>query len=371
MSDPSGFTSITTSDGQCTVLALRGKVEHRAAFELGALLDSAIDRQPVSLVLDLSELEFVGASGMVAISNAERRLADQGKELTIRSPSVLVNRLVAMMERAELSRLEHDLPGHSHLGPEDQHEATNHRAPVHAPVLNSDVRQLTALPADHEVVDGALSLVVELALSCISGADGVSVSLQRRGVLSTVAASDETIMAMDADQYATGEGPCVDASVQGHWFHAESLDTEIRWPSFTPRARSLGIKAILSSPLTASNAPVGALNIYSRTAESFAVKDQETAALFARKASVILSAARAGVNDTAMAARFKDALSSRETIAMAQGVFLERYGFDQDAAFNAILRLSLYHGEPLRDLAESVVLTARQPALGSSTPLHD
>jgi hypothetical protein len=57
------------------------------------------------------------------------------------------------------------------------------------------------------VIDGALGLVVELTLSCIGGADGVSVSLLRHGVLSTVAASDQTIMAMDADQYATGEGP--------------------------------------------------------------------------------------------------------------------------------------------------------------------
>jgi hypothetical protein len=65
---------------------------------------------------------------------------------------------------------------------------------------------MTAMLADPDVVDGALRLVVELARSCVSGADGVSVSLLRHGVLSTVAASDQTIMAMDADQYATGEG---------------------------------------------------------------------------------------------------------------------------------------------------------------------
>ena len=95
-----------------------------------------------------------------------------------------------------------------------------------------------------------------------------------------MAASDQTITEMDADQYLTAEGPCVDASIQGRWFHAGSLETETRWPSFTPRARALGIMAILSSPLKALGRPVGALNIYSRTASTFDVEAQEAAAVF-------------------------------------------------------------------------------------------
>jgi anti-anti-sigma factor len=368
--DPTSFRVTATTDGQSTVLALRGTIENHAAFELGALLDSAIDRHPDSLVLDLSELHFIGAAGMVAISNAEKRLADLGVQLTVRSPSVLVNRIIAMMETAQLSRLERAQPGHGHLGPEDESSLAVSSSQFATVVSNADLRRITAMPADPDVVDGALGLVVELALSCVSGADGVSVSLLRHGVLSTVAASDQTIMAMDADQYATGEGPCVDASIKGHWFHAESLETETRWPSFTPRAKGLGIKAILSSPLKAFNQPVGALNIYSRTAETFEIKDQETAAVFAHKASVILSDARVGVSDTQVALRFQEALLTRNVIAMAKGVAMERYGFDEDVAFAALLRLSLYHGEPLRQRAESIVLSARQPELGAPDDRH-
>jgi GAF domain-containing protein len=107
-----------------------------------------------------------------------------------------------------------------------------------------------------------------------------------------VAASDATVSAMDSDQYATGEGPCVDASVSGHWFHAESLDRERRWPAFTPKARQLGINAILSTPLLAGDQPVGALNIYSRTEGAFTTEDQELAAVFATETSAFLSGAR-------------------------------------------------------------------------------
>jgi GAF domain-containing protein len=148
------------------------------------------------------------------------------------------------------------------------------------------------VPADDDLVDAALRLVVALARATVSGADGVSVSLRRHGRLATVAASDQTISDMDRDQYATGEGPCVDASNNGRWFHVESLAHETRWPSFTPRARKLGINTILSTPLLAHSQPVGALNIYSRTRAAFSVKEQELASVFATEASVILTATR-------------------------------------------------------------------------------
>ena len=47
-----------------------------------------------------------------------------------------------------------------------------------------------------------------------------------------------------------------------------------------------------------------------------------------------------------MAIRFQEALRTREVIAMAKGVIMEREGVDEDAAFTALLRLALYNGAP-------------------------
>jgi hypothetical protein len=314
-------------------------------------------------------LDYLGPAGLLAVSNAEKRLAVVGIALTIKSPSGLVNRLLGIVELSEVSRLE-SLPGGQHLGPE-QRERPAQTAQLGPSLPAQDLRRITALPVDPDVIDGALRLIVELARISIEGADGVSVSLLRHGVLSTVAASDQTIMAMDADQYSTGQGPCVDASIKGHWFHAESLDTETRWPAFTPQARGLGIKAILSSPLRAFEKPVGALNIYSLTAESFEVKDQESAAVFARQASVILSDARAGVSDTQMAIRFQEALRIREMITLAKGIIMGRQGIDADSASKVLLRSALTQGLPLRKRAESMVHSVEHPAFGPKGEMDD
>ena len=115
MGDPSSRFGITTTfDGLEAVLTLSGRVEHGAAFILGAALDTAINRHPASMVFDLSKLDFIGVSGMLAVANAEERLTEIGTRLTIRSPSELVNRLLSMMDVAEMSRL---LDGASSDGP--------------------------------------------------------------------------------------------------------------------------------------------------------------------------------------------------------------------------------------------------------------
>lgn len=353
-------------DGEVTVV-LTGSVENTAASALSATLDAAIDRHPTSMTLDLADLDFMGAAGLIAVTNAENRLASQGVLLNVRSPSALVNRLLGIMELAETERLGRTSPEHGHLGPEQiagLHASTQRFA---SSLSTKDLRRVTGMPTDPDVVDGALRLIVELARTSIESADGVSVSLMRHGVLSTVAASDQTIMAMDANQYETGEGPCVDASVEGLWFHAESLDTETRWPSFTPRARALGIRAILSSPLTAMDESVGALNIYSRTAETFEIKDQKAAAVFAAKASVILSDARAGVSDTQMATRFQEALRTREVVSLAKGIIMARDGSDPLEAFSTLLRLSLADGVPLLQQATAIVHSAVKPEIESGS----
>ena len=226
-----------------------------------------------------------------------------------------------------------------------------------------DKEAVNGLASDSGVVDSALRLVVALARHTVVGADGVSVSLRRHGQLTTVAATDRTIEEMDASQYATGQGPCVAASLEGRRFYSEALDVEQRWPSFTPRARALGINAILSSPLLASQRPVGALNIYSRSPSAFGPDDQRLASVFASEASVILADAGVDVSDDQQAVRIRDALRTRQIIAQAQGVLMEREGIAEDMAYRKLRVFSQGTGRPLRDRAIEVVASTVPSAI--------
>ncbi len=203
-------------------------------------------------------------------------------------------------------------------------------------------------------------MVVALTRVTMDAADGVSVSLRRNGRLSTVAASDQVILDMDTYQYATGEGPCIDASVEGRRFQTQSLADETRWPAFTPKAHSLGISAILSTPLTASQQPVGALNIYSHRPSVFAAQDEVLASLFAAETSTILTEARADISGEEQGVRIQAALRVRRAIAQAQGVIMERQGVSQDDAYTVLRLDSQRTGRSLRDHAEEIVASSRR-----------
>jgi anti-anti-sigma factor len=356
-----GFAVCVTFDGTRAVLGVRGEIDLVTARELGALLDTVIDQGHRSVALDLADVAFMDASGLRVIARGVQRLGLVGGTLTLRAPPAKVQRILAITHMTDLVDIDPDEPAPARLGPE-QSVALPTESLLSGPIgLTQPLRAVAAIPADDDLIDAALRLVVALARATVGGADGASVSLLRHGRLATVAATDQTISDMDAHQYATGEGPCVDASVEGRWFHIESLDTETRWPDFTPKAQALGINAILSSPLLAHDQPVGALNIYSRTATAFAPEDQDLASLLAAEASVILSDAGVHLTDDEQATRLQDALWVRQVIAQAQGVIMERDGGSADDAFTTLRLSSVANGNPLREQAREVLESAHRP----------
>ncbi len=369
--DSSSFDVTTSFDGRRAVLALHGKVEGGAAFRLSAALEAAIDFRTELVVLDLSDLDFMGAAGLVALANAERRFAQAGVELTIRTPSRLEERLLDAMELTRMACPDKILTRSGQLGREQVPESKHGANPAASGDSAEDLGRMIIFPTDPGVVDAALRFVVELAQISVSGAHGVSVSLLRHGELQTVAATDQTVMEMDNVQYVTGQGPCIDASLRGHCLHVESLEAETRWPSFTPRARCLGVMAILSLPLTASRKSFGALNIYSGTASAFGVAAQRTAAAFAREASVILRDARADVSEAQLAARFKDALQSQDHLATASVIVTERESLNQDDAFSILLRQSLASEIPVPNRADDFAHSTGQQVPGSERESDD
>ena len=353
------FGLTTLYKGRQVEVALRGEVDMLTAPTFACVLDSLFDAGRRHIVVDAAEIDFMDASGLRVIGPMSARLHDSGGALTIRSPSPMVRRLLDMTAMGDLIERGSPDPVSSTLGGEQ------HTGDASTPVIDGslgtdvqDVARLPAFPAGNDVIDAALRLVTALARATIGGADGVSVTLTRHGQFTTVAASDETIAQMDRDQYATGEGPCLSAAAEGHWFHAESLADESRWPQFVPRAIQDGIASVLSTPLMVSARPVGALNIYSNTDHAFGPRDQELAALFASEASSILAEARTDMTTEEVAGRLREALTTRQVIAQAQGVIMGRQGISADAAYANLRQTAKRAGVDVGESAAGVLASA-------------
>jgi ANTAR domain len=214
------------------------------------------------------------------------------------------------------------------------------------------------------VIDRGHRLVVlDVAQTGFIDATGLQVIIEVAGLT----ASDQAMSDVDAEQYAIGERPCLDASLEGRWSYMRSVDGEHRRPAFVPKARELGINAILSNSLIVTGRPVGPLNVYSRTAGAFGTEEPGPASVVADKASVILASAAWGTSTAAVAGRRTAVVRASQVIAQATGVVMEREGISEENAFTTLRRSSQRSGPPRREHAEGVVASTGVSGLNHPT----
>ncbi len=341
--------------GDRAVVVIRGELDVATAPTFGGFVKALCDHGHTDIVFDLEHLGFLDASGIGVFAGAIARLRPRGGRLILRSVPAPVRRVLELTGFSSMVDIEDPSP----LAPEETDSTgPGTQEATEAPTTRD---RFGALPASNDTIDAALRLVVSLASATISGADGVSVCLHRHGQILTAAASDETVLEMDRNQYATGEGPCLSAAAEGQKFLIDALANETRWPTFVPRAIKEGIASILSSPLMAEGRPIGALNIYSRAEGAFGPAEEELAALFAKQASGILADGGADISEEEASSRIRAALVSRMVIAQAQGILMERQGISAGDAAAILNRSSRSDRQTVLEQALSVIDSSGVP----------
>lgn len=299
--------------GDETVVSVRGDVDPLSAPTLSAVMSAQIAQaQERPLVLDLARLTFMDAAGLTVIVGAVNLLAERSKRLVVRSTPDHTRRIMDITGVTDFVTLDAGVGVHDEM------------TSMHAQ------REMTSMHdqrAHEHALDATLRVVTGLANGTVDGADGVSISLRRTDRMTTIAATDATVVKMDDHQYETGQGPCLSAAGEGISFLVESLAEEERWPAFVPRALEQGITSVLSTPLVVAGGSVGALNVYS-SSRHFGSHEQEICAVFADAASGLLAGASpvAEAADEQLATRIREALMTRDRIARAQGVLIARKG---------------------------------------------
>lgn len=299
--------------GDETVVSVRGDVDSLSAPTLSAVLSAQITQtRQRPLVLDLAGLTFMDAAGLTVIVGAVSRLAEQSQRLVVRSTPDRTRRIMDITGVTGFVILDVVAGAHDEM------------TSMHA---HQEMASMRARRAHEDALDATLRVVTGLASGTVDGADGVSISLRRTGRMTTIAATDATVVQMDDHQYETGQGPCLSAAGEGIPFLVESLAEERRWPAFIPRALEQGITSVLSTPLVVAGGSVGALNVYS-SSRHFGSHEQEICAVFADAASGLLAGAStvAEAADDEVSTRIRQALTTRDRIARAQGVLIGRQG---------------------------------------------
>lgn len=212
----------------------------------------------------------------------------------------------------------------------------------------------TKMASDPDNLEHTLHEILTQARFAIA-ADGAGVMIRHRRRVEVAAASDDEVRAVDELQISAGEGPCRSAALGGpSYVIIADMAADERWPAWARPVARLGWHSALSLQLATHNELLGALNLYCRRDGAFDEDDADTAALFARHASIALAAALE-------VRSLRQAIGARHTIGLAQGILMERYDIDADRAFTVLRRHSQQHNVKLRAVAEQVIEHRRLP----------
>jgi transcriptional regulator with GAF, ATPase, and Fis domain len=129
--------------------------------------------------------------------------------------------------------------------------------------LSESLSAMASVVLGEETLDAVLDLVVSLADSTLPAVVGSSVSLLRTQGFETANASSGLVRDLDAEQYKSGQGPCVEAIRSGAVQRLVVGESTDRWPTFASKVGDAGIQTVLSVPLQSKGQTIGALNLYS------------------------------------------------------------------------------------------------------------
>ena len=223
------------------------------------------------------------------------------------------------------------------------------------------IESLNALVVADTSLDDVLRGVATYAVNALPGADAVSITVLDPP-LRTVAHTDDDVLALDREQYASKQGPCLEAAQTRRPVRVAIRSAEDRWPQFATAAREAGVHATLSIPLiVAPVAPggddelVGSLNVYSRSTADFDVFDESLMSLYSGAAGRAVMDARRWQRVQNTVGQLEQALVSRSDIDQAKGVLRSRHGGTADEAFALLVQRSQRENIKLRDIASRIL----------------
>jgi hypothetical protein len=129
----------------------------------------------------------------------------------------------------------------------------------------------------------------------VSGA-GVMV-MGRDDDLHFIAASDDIILEIQTLQNELGEGPCLEAYRSGEPTIVPDLDSDVRFPNFSPRARTAGLAAVFTFPMSLDGHRFGALDLYSKDRGSLSDDEVQWAQVLADVAAAYIQNAQGRLED--------------------------------------------------------------------------
>ena len=217
--------------------------------------------------------------------------------------------------------------------------------------------QLGAVVLSAETLGTTVDLVTALAAEAIPGAAGAGLTLVDDRGKRSVAASNSILERADALQYRHDTGPCLTSYQQQVSVRVDDVLTDSRWPDWSAHVVQVGMRSMLSVPLIAAGACLGAIKVYSAEPFAFDNRSERLLELFARQAAILLVNTQTLADAHRTNLQLSEALENRNIIGQAKGILLAQGAADDGAAFAILIAASQHANSKLHAVARELVDT--------------
>jgi hypothetical protein len=200
-----------------------------------------------------------------------------------------------------------------------------------------------------------LNLILESAVEAL-GFDAATVTARQEPDVATIAATDQRFIALDDAQYATGEGPSLDAldADRPIWLD-DAAEVSHRWAHFAKTAADLGVHSSLSVQLPLQSEAAASLNLYSRGHMALSVDLAAGTVPVAEQLVAAIEGNDASRSTTTLVHDLAESMRSRAVVEQAKGMLMAETRIDADAAWEQLVDLSQYLNLTLPDVAHRIV----------------
>lgn len=171
----------------------------------------------------------------------------------------------------------------------------------------------------------------------------------------TAASTDIRVNDVDADQYRSDQGPCLEAARTRHMVRVRVDEVAARWPRFARAVVDIGVGSYLSAPLTLDEKHLGAVNIYSYDSLGFGDIDEALVRLFVTAVETAVLVSRRAYSAEEQVDGLLTAMKTRARIEQAKGIIMALRGVDPDEAFAILVEQSQHRNIKVTDIAASLI----------------
>jgi len=223
--------------------------------------------------------------------------------------------------------------------------------------LSDAVKALSRFLVAESSMGDTLQRVAEITERAIAPVRFVGITmLDDKGNATTAIYTDAESPEIDAAQYESGRGPCLDAWRERKPVRVDDTESVEAYPEFGAAAAARGILSTLSLPLAVGEKSIGAVNLYASEKMAFTEEDEEVAADLAIAAAVVLSNTAAYWGAYELTQHMNTAMQSRAVIEQAKGMLMAQApNLSADDAFDLLVRASQRENIKLRDIAQRIV----------------